>query len=252
MKRICIISDLHGNLPNIQECDILCICGDIVPSNIQYDMDKSIYFLQHDFKDWIDTLNVKHCILTWGNHDFIGEYLYNSNFNPSKYLFGENSNIHILIDKSIELYGIKFYGTPWCPDLKQWAFYGPSSFLRTMFNKIPKDTDILLTHCPPKVGQQGIILELYNDFLTNFGCEELKVAIDNIFGNKKDKTYIFSGHVHSGNHDYEIENNCIYRNVSILDERYNLKYYPLLIDYKVSVYKKIKFFIKKVVNFLKF
>ena len=46
MKRICIISDLHGNPPNIEECDILCICGDIVPNNIQYDLNESIYFLQ--------------------------------------------------------------------------------------------------------------------------------------------------------------------------------------------------------------
>lgn len=245
MKRICIISDLHGNLPNIEECDILCICGDIVPNNIQYDLNESIYFLRHNFKDWIDTLNINHIILIWGDHDFIGEYLYNSMYDQSKYLFGENSNIHILNDKSLEIYGIKFYGTSWCPDLKELAFYGTSSFLKTVFNKIPKDTDILLTHYPAKFGHQGIVLDHNKNFLKNFGCEELKTAIDNIFGNKKKKTYIFSGHIHSGNHYYEIENNCIYRNVSLLDKEYNCEYHPLYIDYKIPIYRKIKKFLKK-------
>lgn len=249
-RKICIISDLHGILPEIRyNVDILCICGDIIPNNIQYNFDESIKWLQNDFINWTNNIPVKKIIMVWGNHDFIGEHLYNSYiFNQSKYIFGNNSNIHILCDKSVEIYGIKFYGTSWCPDLKQWAFYGPNIFLNTIYLKIPKDIDILLTHCPPKVGQQGIVLEPGNDFLKNYGCEELDNAINKIFKDKKSKTYIFSGHIHSGNHEYEMKNNCIYRNVSLLDENYNYKYYPLYIDYNVSL---IKIFIKKILKYFK-
>ena len=136
-------------------------------------------------------------------------------------IYSEKIRIYILNDKSLEIYGIKFYGTSWCPDLKELAFYGTSSFLKTVFNKIPKDTDILLTHYPAKFGHQGIVLDHNKNFLKNFGCEELKTAIDNIFGNKKKKTYIFSSHIHSSNH-----------------------YYPLYIDYKIPIYRKIKKFLK--------
>ena len=36
---ICGISDLHGNLPEITSCDIVVICGDIFPLDIQKNME---------------------------------------------------------------------------------------------------------------------------------------------------------------------------------------------------------------------
>ena len=33
--KVVAISDLHGYLPEIPECDLLCICGDLVPLNVQ-------------------------------------------------------------------------------------------------------------------------------------------------------------------------------------------------------------------------
>lgn len=226
--KMCAISDLHGQLPEIRyEVDILCICGDIVPCKIQYDFDKSLEWLRNEFYNWVKESPVEAVVMTWGNHDFIGERLYEDGItNMSEYIFGQNSNIHILIDQATEVQGIRFYGTPWCPNLSGWAFYGPSSFLKERFAKIPYNTNILLTHCPPNHGQQGVVLQPGWDYLKNFGCSELEDAIQKIFALKSTSTFIFGGHIHSGNHQTEVEGGYIYHNVSLLDENYNMTYEP--------------------------
>ena len=40
--KICGISDIHGNLiENIPECDVLCVCGDIMPLSVQRNIEQS-------------------------------------------------------------------------------------------------------------------------------------------------------------------------------------------------------------------
>ena len=40
--KICAISDIHGYLPKMEECDVVCICGDILPLSIQHNLKASI------------------------------------------------------------------------------------------------------------------------------------------------------------------------------------------------------------------
>lgn len=230
--RICVISDIHGYLPSINECDVLCICGDILPLDIQRITRASLDWLKTEFLDWTKQIPAKHVVMIWGNHDFVGERTMEEGVSQSELIFGPNDFIHILNDELKEIDGVKFYGTPWCPNLYNWAFYKPSLELTEAFNKIPEDTNILLTHCPPMYGQQGIVLqECWNQF-RNFGCPELQEAIITKFGGKEEDTYVFSGHIHSGNHDFEIMNNVYYRNVSIKDEEYQATYSPFYFDYE--------------------
>lgn len=244
--KICAISDIHGALIDIPECDVLCICGDILPLDIQWDVMKSIAWLAGPFQDWLLEAPCKHIVMVWGNHDIVGEHLstFGTNFDegtslkPSKplegwmqaeMLFQKDSKfkIHILQDESIQIMGIKFYGTPWCPSLHRWAFYGDTDMLKKKFGLIPFDTQVLLTHCPPRIGQQGIVLQQNNwNFLTNFGCQELQDAIVKNRLQLKTPMYVFSGHIHSGNHEAEEFDGVIYRNVSVKDENYNISYLP--------------------------
>ena len=56
--KIACISDLHGNLiqypskywDGLEECEVLFICGDILPLKIQYNMPKSREWLLTEFK----------------------------------------------------------------------------------------------------------------------------------------------------------------------------------------------------------
>ena len=75
--KICGISDIHGNLYNeIPKCDVLCICGDIVPLSIQRDIKESDKWFTEDFIKWINNLPCNKVIIVPGNHDFYLEKMY--------------------------------------------------------------------------------------------------------------------------------------------------------------------------------
>ena len=237
--KICAISDIHGSLIDIPECDILCICGDILPLDIQRNNDESVAWLAGPFQKWALEAPCKYVIMIWGNHDWYGDKCCRGGlegWEQCERLFkndlGPDPKIHILQDEEKYILGIKFYGTSWCPTLRNWAFYGDSKTLEEKFDLIPTDTNVLLTHCPPKFGQQGIVLQQNNwNFLSNFGCQELQDAIERKFAdlrsnNDYNKLYVLSGHIHSGNHKWENEGNVWYRNVSIKDENYEPMYLP--------------------------
>ena len=70
------ISDLHGNLipypswywRELDQCEILLICGDIIPLNIQHNIPKSKEWLLNDFKQWCKSLPVEKIFFIAGNH----------------------------------------------------------------------------------------------------------------------------------------------------------------------------------------
>ena len=78
--KICGISDIHGNLiENIPECDVLCICGDVVTLNAQRNIEASKHWWETKFIKWVDKLPCKKVIIIPGNHDFYLEYKYKLN-----------------------------------------------------------------------------------------------------------------------------------------------------------------------------
>ena len=230
------ISDLHGNLPDpsiFDPGDVLGIVGDVVPLEHQRDLVASIAWFCHKFVPWTDKLPFKKVILIFGNHDFFAEEIGPKHFNSGSELTrmllpgsikGEHK-IEILCDNSYKYGGFTFYGTSWCPDLVNWAFYKDSDGLKKMFDKIPQGTDVLLTHCPPRLGNAGVVLQNGWNFLNNYGCQELAEALIG-----KNVKYHFYGHVHSGDHHLENVNGTMMANVSMLDENYKMNYPPLNIE----------------------
>lgn len=197
--KICGISDIHGNLiKDIPECDVLCICGDIVPLDIQRQMDDSIKWFQNEFANWVKNLPCKKVIVVPGNHDF---YLENKlkewkGF-VEDYEIYTNGKVRFLVDELFDYKGVSFYGTPWINPILfgKWAFeYSTDEAKDNPFEKIPK-CDILLTHDNPN----------HNHSLGHYCFGKYK---HHLFGHWHDGT----SYKHLGQH------NC-----SILDDYYNLK-----------------------------
>lgn len=197
--KICGISDIHGNLiKDIPKCDVLCICGDIVPLGIQRQMDDSIKWFQNEFANWVKNLPCKKVIAVPGNHDF---YLENKLKEWKRFVedyeIYTDGKVRFLVDELFNYEGVSFYGTPWINPILfgKWAFeYSTDEVEDNPFEKIPK-CDILLTHDNPN----------HNHSLGHYCFGKYK---HHLFGHWHDGT----SYKHLGQH------NC-----SILDDYYNLK-----------------------------
>lgn len=95
-----------------------------------------------DFNKFLGALPHKHKIFVAGNHEIA------FNNYSKKELQKMLSNCIYLQDSSIKLMGITFYGTPWTTSSKM-GFSCARSEINKKWKKIPKSTDILITHMPP-------------------------------------------------------------------------------------------------------
>ena len=221
--QITAISDLHGYLPtDLSKGDILCICGDIFPLDIQTDISECDDWLNNVFIPWTIELPFKEIILVAGNHDF-----YFEETSPIDiFLMFDHTKVTYLQDSWVMIYGIKFYGTPWCHKFGNWTFMLNNSSLKDKFKHIPSDIDFLLTHDAP-YGTSDICLQ--EDVIWHTNIHIGNKPLRNIIIEKTPK-YNLHGHLHSANHDEEILNETKVYNVSLLDEKYKLVYKPLIIE----------------------
>lgn len=220
------ISDLHGHLPDLNKLpngDVLCICGDIVPLDVQNHFRESISWLGQTFLPWVEDTPYDHVILIGGNHDKVLDTVYTET-NVIREMLVPPTKLYYLMDSGIEIDGWNFWGTPWCPHLKNWAFYACHDELVEKFSDIPDDTDILLTHCAPKIMDYGVSLDHIGLGRVDYGCQELAEAIKE----KKPKVNLF-GHIHSGDHRPKEIEGTTYCNVSLLNEMYRPTFKPTVL-----------------------
>lgn len=227
MLKICAISDMHGNLPEIPECDLLLIAGDICPHfgrpvGGREDLFGQSQWLMHEFEPWLDKIPAKEVVACWGNHDFIGEK------RPDMV---PKMRWHILTDQGIEVLGLKIWASPYQPYFYDWAFNAPDplepdgeAFLAKKFDLIPEGTDIIVVHGPPSG---------YGDVAPDgrpTGSKALLSAIMRV----KPRLSVH-GHIHCGRGMWEFERGNmpvgIIANVCVLDEKYHLVHKPMTFDF---------------------
>lgn len=228
MIRSCAISDLHGALPVIGQCDVLFICGDTFPLSIQRSPEKSKKWFLNEFMEWVKGLPCKTVYFISGNHDFWLELM---GYDGITTLIEETPGLHgklvYVEDGLIEIEGgLTLYGCPWCIGPRGWAFI---DCWGNKYNDIP-DCDILLTHQPPSVNKLGCS---YPDTWREqcYGSYELKDVIK-----AHNIRYNFCGHIHTGTHGGERLLNCNtqFYNVSLLDEDYKMIYAPTYVDIETT------------------
>lgn len=212
--KITFLSDTHNlhNQVQIEPCDILIHAGDFTNMG---------YRKEHDsFVEWFEKQPAEYKILIGGNHDLhlnMSPYKKeNTVFNTDE--FKEHGIIY-LEDELISIEGINIYGSPWTPKFGDWAFMMPRETIGYMWDMIPDDVDILVTHGPP----YGILDQPWGD-QEHVGCKSL---LDKIM--KVRPLYSVFGHIHSG-YGAKLFNDIRFLNVSICGEDYKAQNKPVTIE----------------------
>jgi hypothetical protein len=197
---IVCISDTHNTTPSLPDGDILIHAGDLTQSGSQRELNAQIA--------WLDAQPHRFKVVIAGNHEICldssfpvprassgrhgqqavkeegeGEDGGDHPIDWKSLIYLENTSTTLRVDSSRE---VKIFGSPYTPKYGNWAF----QYLRTRSGiweetGIPEDTDILITHGPPKAHLD----------LGSMGCAGLRSFLWGM--ERKPLLHVF-GHVHGG------------------------------------------------------
>lgn len=157
---IVCISDTHNTQPGVPDGDILLHAGDLTNRGSFEDLQAQL--------DWLKSLPHRYKVVIAGNHDLLLDPGFVANF-PDRiyerhgtsrsdldwggiiYLNNGTASLELPTGRSLVV-----YGSPWTEQLGTWAFQYPP--IRSVWaDSVPLETDILLTHGPPKghLDQEG-------------------------------------------------------------------------------------------------
>ena len=233
--RIVCISDthsLHHKMVNsLPKGDVLIHAGDISNRGGEKDVTEFVHWFQnikgYDTKIFIAG-NHDHCFekINQPHHnydyDWLRHLMSSENLSQSDVTYLEDS--FITIESPEFSKSIKFYGTPWQPWFYDWAFNLPrmGDELQEMWNNIPEDTDVLITHGPPN--GFGDLVNNWMQPNVNVGCELLINRIIDV----KPTLNIF-GHIHEGYGVY-YNDDTTFVNASTCNSKYEPINKPIIID----------------------
>lgn len=209
------ISDLHGEEPELEGGDLLIVAGDLTAR------DHPREFIIFKEWLWLTKQKYKKVILIAGNHDGLIEKRImmgpQETWNVRDFCYLEDSGTEFCgVDKDGNSCTMKIWGSPWTPAFGDWHFMKDRGEpIKKMWDLIPKDIDILITHGPPFGIQDQVKYSSKTNNGKFAGCEELRNALDLL---KKLKLHVF-GHVHEGYGKVQV-NGVIHVNASIMNEDY--------------------------------
>ena len=247
--RIACVADLHGHLPEIPDCSLLVIAGDITPyvhllpkeeettGKLPSAYHDQLKFLNGPFREWLTALMDRSIAVVGiaGNHDLIFDaypgmvptlpWAYVQDSAPVWKHAGYMFPYHI-----IDSMGLKIWGTPWALPYGSWPFMATEEFLARQFSAIPEDTDILIAHgppyghgdaCPPKITAE-------NEHLWPEPRHEGSHALLERITQIKPKLVVY-GHIHEGHGTYKV-GETILVNAAVVDRGLELVHPAIVLD----------------------
>ncbi|KAG8740825.1 hypothetical protein FRC10_003853 [Ceratobasidium sp. 414] len=151
--RVVCISDTHNAQPPIPDGDILIHAGDLTDSGTADELRK--------VAEWLSSLPHPTKLVIGGNHDRgLDAKLRQAKRNPAEDpeidwpAFGIIYLEHSAAQITVLGRQLRVFGSPYTPELGQWAFQYPQARLlperaQAVWESIPLDADILITHGPP-------------------------------------------------------------------------------------------------------
>lgn len=219
--RIILISDTHGLHEFIRhplpKGDVLIHAGDCCNIGSESDIRSFVYWFQN-----LKGFDTK--IFIAGNHDWgfqrkepwLRNYINEENLSQSDCVYLEEESFTIEDPKFSR--PIKFFGTPYQNPFNNWAFNVPENDLYKHWEKIPTDTDVLITHCAPYEIRDYVL-----PFNMPHGSSSLRFYVERI----KPALHVF-GHIHEAYGAMEKEG-VLYVNGSTCTRQYTPTNKPIII-----------------------
>lgn len=199
--RVCCVSDLHGRLPVIPECDVLVIAGDLCPDIERVGWDAGLMargqldWLETAYSKWERTVPARHIFYTPGNHDWI-------------VTLPDTLRTRMFVDEGVEVStvgsgsawalgdapidqkpAVRFWFTPWVNYCGHWNWQMMAFDRAKKFEEVPYilPIDLLVSHSPP----YDCVDKTYSG--EPVGCRALRDVIQ-----RRQPRYSVFGHIHEG------------------------------------------------------
>ena len=216
--KLCCISDTHGRHHDLDlskyPADVLVFAGDWTRGR-DLGLSETADFLQ-----WLSEQPYKHKVFICGNHELQVEAS-TTQFDEMLLMY---PGITYLQDSEVIIDDIKFYGSPYSNEFCNWAFMENDVELSKIWDAVPDDTQVLLTHGPAYNCNDLVKRSYGND--PHVGSKSLhyrKLALQDSL-----RVHI-SGHIHEA-YNVDTSSRCINICPSVLNERYELVNEPILLE----------------------
>lgn len=205
--RIVCISDTHDIYYPLIPVDVDAVihAGDITLSGSP---DETLRFLR-----WFQGLPIKHKLFVGGNHDaFLERY--------GAAFMDDYKSIQMLWDSSYDLEGYKVWGSPVSPSFGHIkAFMKEREELETFWERIPSDTDIVVTHGPAYGYLDRVLPFRGHEHLGDVALYERLAQVAPL--------YHICGHIHGSRGMTTNGRGTTHINAAVLDEAYSPWYHTL-------------------------